>query len=934
MDAKTATPPAARICRALLPFVAAACVLLPRTAAAQGSTGALIGTVKDDQGGALRGADVRVGSSALIGGAATLITNEKGQLRFLALPPGPYVLDVQLQGFAAYHEEGIRVDAGSTIERTVVLRISGVEASIVVEGAGSRIEARDPGFGTRFGPEDLKAIPTRRASMFDFIRTAPGISATSPSSGTTTTVSAFGSGTNENQFLIDGTNFTCPCNGIARAEPGIDFIQEVHVQSVGASAEYGNVQGAVINVVTRQGSARFLYDVSYFGQTASLTSRPVRLALTAPAIEKTGYERSRYRDLTTNLGGPVVRDRLWFFAGYQYLRDYDSQPGTDPTLPRTYEQNKVFGKLTWQLARGWQLVQSVHDEFWINPEQPTFAKPFASTLRLHASVPAMSFGHLTHTSSARTVWDVRVGRFVYARDDDPSTGNRTTPSRFDRATGIFSGAPQTFGGLTLIRTTAKATLNHYRPSLLGADHQFKIGVQVERGESYGRSIIPTGVRFVDDSGRPFQAISSAPSLSGGLFFTPAAFATDAITVGDRLTIDAGVRFDHSRAISQDLRALDPAGRETDRIIGGLGTLYTWNLWSPRLGATMKLTADGRTMLRGSYGRFSQGVLTGEFSAFHPAVTPTTTTMFDPVTGGYTRPVSVVDSRKNLLLDPGIRAPRTDEYSIGVDREVARRLAVAAAYIHKHGANFIGWMDVGGQYRERTQPLPDGATISVFELVNGTAARRFQLTNPDGYSLTYNGLVLAVEKRRSNGWQAFGSYTLSRATGLQASSGTTAAGAQSSTVALPNLPFGRDPNDLTNARGRLPNDRPHALRAMGAIDVPRTGVVFAVNLQIVSGKPWASTAQVVLLQGDQRILLEPRGSRRLSSQSLLDVRLSRTFSLGGVGRIDLILDLLNALNDTAEEGLATENLFSANFGQPTSFVDPRRALVGIRLNLGR
>ena len=231
-------------------------------------------------------------------------------------------------------------------------------------------------------------------------------------------------------------------------------------------------------------------------------------------------------------------------------------------------------------------------------------------------------------------------------------------------------------------------------------------------------------------------------------------------------------------------------------------------------------------------------------------------------------------------------------------------------------------------------LPDGSTVPVFALVNGTAARRFLLTNPDGYSLTYNGLVMAVEKRRSNGWQAFGSYTLSRDVGLQASSGTTAAGAQISTVALPNLPFGRDPNDLTNARGRLPNDRPHVFRAMGTVDVPRTGLVVAANLQIFSGKPWASTAQVVLPQGDQRILLEPRGSRRLSSQSLLDVRVSRTIPFGGAGRIELLVDVLNVLNDTAEEGLASDNLFSANFGQPTSFMDPRRAMVGVRLNLGR
>ena len=251
--------------------------------AAQGLTGALIGTVKDAQGGVLPGAVVRVSSPALIGGPATLTTNEKGQLRFPALPPGPYVLDIELQGFATYHEEDIRIGAGATIERTAVLTLAGLAESVVVEGAGSRIEARDPGFGTRFGPEDLKAIPTRRSSMFDFIRAAPGVSPTSPGSGTATTVSAFGSGTNENQFLIDGTNFTCPCNGVARAEPGVDFIQEVQVQSVGASAEFGNVQGAVINVVTRQGSERFLYDASYYGQTAGLTSQPVRLPFPAPA---------------------------------------------------------------------------------------------------------------------------------------------------------------------------------------------------------------------------------------------------------------------------------------------------------------------------------------------------------------------------------------------------------------------------------------------------------------------------------------------------------------------------------------------------------------------------------------------------------------------------------------------------------------------------
>ena len=86
------------------------------------------------------------------------------------------------------------------------------------------------------------------------------------------------------------------------------------------------------------------------------------------------------------------------------------------------------------------------------------------------------------------------------------------------------------------------------------------------------------------------------------------------------------------------------------------------------------------------------------------------------------------------------------------------------------------------YRTDTRTLPDGQTLPVHVLVNSTADRRFFLTNPEGYSLTYNGLVMALDKRRSHGWQAFGSYTYSRVDGLQASSGTTPGGAQSSTVA--------------------------------------------------------------------------------------------------------------------------------------------------------
>jgi hypothetical protein len=119
-----------------------------------------------------------------------------------------------------------------------------------------------------------------------------------------------------------------------------------------------------------------------------------------------------------------------------------------------------------------------------------------------------------------------------------------------------------------------------------------------------------------------------------------------------------------------------------------------------------------------------------------------------------------------------------------------------------------------------------------------------------------------------------------------------------------------------------------------VDVPGIDVVVAGNLQYFSGKPWAATAQVLLPQGDLRVLLEPRGTQRLPAQTLLDVRVSKEISLGGQVRVDLLLDVLNALNDASVESLATDNFFSTNYGQPTAFVDPRRVMLGVRVNLGR
>jgi hypothetical protein len=905
----------------------ATALLLPDIAFAQSLTGDLIGTVKDEQGGALAGARVRLMSPALIGGAQTVQTDDKGQLRFPALPPGLYELDIRAEGFAASHERDIRIGAGSTIERAVRLTLAGVKDSVVV--AGSRLDARNPGLRTRFGTEELDVIPMRRFSPYEWVKNAPGISPTSPAGGNIL-VSAFGSGVDQNQFLIDGTNVTATGNGVARADPGVDFIQELQIQSVGASVEYGNVQGAVVNVITRSGSNLFQNESAYYWQTAGLTSQPVQRVYKGQL--ESGYERSKYNDFTTTLGGPVIRDRVWFFSGYQRQRDYDSQPGTDPNLPRKYEQDKVFGKLTWRLAPRWQLVQSFHDEFWSNPETPSPMKPLSATQTIDASVPAVNLGHLTHTASANTVWDVRAGWFRFAQDTSPTSGDPTIANRIDQPQNVWSGGPQQIGQVRQVRATVKATLSHYQAGWLGADHEWRVGAQIDRGEHRAVAVLPTGESFVYANGALSQRTLQGPNNSGGRFVTAAAFVSDALRLGNRVTINPGLRFDHSRAISQDVPEFDLLVHATGRIIEGSGTVDTWNILSPRIGLVIKLDTSGRTMLRADAGRFSQGMLTGEISTIHPGRARNTVIL----ASGEER----VRDPSQVELDPDIRPPHTDQYSVGVDREVGGRLLVSIAYVRKNGGDFIGWEEIAGEYREQPATLNDNRVVQVTKLISPSGDRRFRLTNPDDYSLKYNGLVVAAERRRSRGWQASGSYTLSRAYGLQPSSGTTAAGAQVATVGSPPasfaplVTFGQDPNDLTNAEGRLPNDRPHMFRAMSAVDVPRTGFVVAANLQYLSGKPWAKTALINPNEPNRPVLIEPRGTERLSSQTLLDLRVSRAFRLHDLARVELRLDVLNALNDTAEESIRTDVYNAPTVGQANVFIDPRRAMLSVRLDLGR
>jgi len=905
----------------------AATVMVSITSSGQIITGNITGTVRDESGAVLPGASVTITSPALPAGPATMVTNEKGQYRFPNLAPGLYVLNVTLSGFAIYNEEGLRVEVGGNVERNVALKLASVAETVTVTGESPVVDTKKSGVSANFGSEYMENTPLRRFSMFDMFKVAPGVSASSPSSGDNPSVGAFGSSVNENAFLLDGTDFTSPISSNAWPYPDTDVIEEIEVVTLGASAEYGGVEGAVFNVVTKQGGNTFQFDASYYGQWDALTSKPIKEDCGCPEGE-TGFTRGVFRDGTIHAGGPIVKDRAWIFGGYQYQRDFDNQPGTDPAFPRVWEADRIFWKFNWQITENLKLMHNYHDDYWDIPDIPSLSTPFETMVSYGGHNPSTTFTDLTYVMSENTFWDVRVSGF-YSPDDysRPNSGSTTEPWYSDIGTGVWSGGSYGFGQFTQNRTAVHGKLSHYATDFLASDHDFKFGVQWVHGSTTTFYGYPGGAHYYLYYGEPYYAYFRDPFNIGGQFRTWGVFAEDVIRPNDRLTLSLGLRFDHSQATSQDLPRRDINGDETGETVQGLGNLYTWDTFSPRIGLNFKLTADGKTILRANYGRFHRNMTTGEMDDVHPGLTDKTLANYDPATGGYSDVVAVINPLANLAIDPDMRPPGTHQYSFGIDREIAANLGFEFTYVHKDGSDEMGWTDIGGIYGTSTATLQDGRTIPTYPLLNSTSDRLFFQTNPDGYFTNYDGVVLALNKRWSDNWQSLVSYTWSEAEGLINSNGRPPDFDQNSRAVAS---FGRDPNDLTNATGKLIGDRTHMFRVAGAYEIPGVEILIGANFQYLTGRPYAGQATNIRLpQGTRAIYVEPLGSRRLSNQSLLDLRVSKPFRFGDTRKIEIVLDIINALQEEAEESLITRNFFSSDFGAGNRFIDPRRAMIGVK-----
>jgi len=897
-------------------FAIAALLVAPPTALAQRTTGDIRGVVTDESGAVLPGVTVTLRGSA-VQGTPTAVTNESGVYRFPNLAPGTYEITAELASFATKTQTGIAVALGATQEVPVQLNVSTQQETVTVTAEAPVVDSASTQVATNYTREWVENIPVRRFTFFDLINASPGVA---PSTQTSSRSQAFGSATNENLYLLDGTDFTAPYTGAAWPWPNTDAIEEVQVLSLGANAEYGNVAGAVFNIVTRQGGNTFHGDTNFYFQTSGLTGRNT----TEKQDDGSPYNRARFRDTTTQLGGPILRDKLWFFGSFQFQEDWESQPGTPKAFPAKSNAKRYFWKLNYGINQNHRLQAQTHDDFYEIPERAT-ARSAPSTISLNSGHNPSPGVFYTAVINPTTVLEARYSGFYGTADTLPLNGGPKIARRFqDLDTGNVTGGISYWYEGNSFKTAFTGKVTKYADNFLGAQHDFKVGVQYNSGG--GENLNGPNDYIYTYGSTPSYGYTQNPYWQGGRLRGLGVYVDDTVRAG-RLTLNLGVRYDYNKGYFNAFDLLDRNANKIGRS-QAVGKLFDWSVISPRVGATIRLNDDGTTLLKGSVGRYHRGVVTSEFDNATPSIAPRYEFSGLYSAAGAPLGLSLVSDNSNVRIDPGFENPYTDQFIVSFEHQLTSRVGVAVSGVYKNGDNQSAWLDIGGTY-SRVQRTTEGKTFDLQELTSGGASRIFQLTNPGNMSSTYRGVHFQVNKRMSNRWLATAGVTLSRSEGRLGSSH-----ARSSATTNANSTagsFGQNPNDLINSDGLLIGDRPIVFKASGVYELG-WGTTIAGNYGFQSGRPWGREVRFTgLVPGSTRVLYEPlSGDRRVDPLNQLDLRLEKALSFSG-GKVEgaVFGDLLNVLNNGAAQSVLDRRSTSSNFGVKSAFVLPRRLMLGAK-----
>ncbi len=943
--------------RTLATLVAA--LLMAWPVAAQEQRGGLEGVVRDASGAVLPG--VTVEARAANGAVLTTASDESGNYRFPSVAPGDYVMTANLQGFAPGKQEAVRVGLGQVKKVDFALSVAGLTEAVQVTAESPLVDVRQSARQTNIRAEQVELLPKGR-DFTTLVTQAPGANQEAKLGG----ISIDGASAGENRFIIDGIETTNIQSGTSGQNLIAEFVEEVQVKSSGYTAEFGGATGGVINVITKSGTNDWRGSALLNFQSSGLAgeNRPtLRQTLTnSDLAEYITYPKDDSTRIEPgfSIGGPIVRDRGWFFGAYQPAlittdREVTAESAANPSaVPNSNEQKTQVQYMTGNITS--QLSDSLRGRFafnnsW-NRQEGLLPSLNASDLagsdyRKTSTFPVWSLaGNMDWVASPSLFFGIRAGYSLSDTYDTdvtkvprynwPTTSNvglLDVPANLQQPTG-FTSVLSNLETLEDKQTRAYFQADGTVYGNLGGAHQLKFGVTADRlgnrvdsGEAGARVTIRWNAPLSSNSANCagvagcrgpygyYSVRSNAVDPRRG-FITQGdinmnvigLFIQDAWTIHNKLTVNAGVRTEKEGIPYYDT---ETAGTDFGFKFGFGDKI------APRVGFAYDVRGDGRTKVFGSWGVFYDifklELPRGSFGGDKWLEYYYTLDTFDwpnlvanaacpPACPG--TQMRVTDFRHisvgSSAIEPDLKPMKQQEATAGLEHQLNDRIAVSVRYVHKQIDRAI----------EDTQTATlDADGNEIYIIANpgeGLAEPAFR--SADGSILAsipkpqrdYDSVEFAAEKRFSDNWYLRTSYLWSRLYGNYSGlSQSDENGRTSPNVGrLYDYPMMMFMDGGQPVFGRLPTDRPHQFKTQFIYQF-NFGTSLGLNQYVASGLPVSRELGIYPGNNLPVQYMGRMSDGRTPTFSQTDLLLQHEFRFMGTRALQVSFNILNLFNqDTA------------------------------------
>jgi hypothetical protein len=929
------------------------------TAHAQERTGTITGQVVDVQGGVLPGATVTA-TNARNNRVDTTTTDGNGRYQFL-LEPGTYKIAFEMSGFARQELPSIEVLLGRTFPVNATMKVGSLTEAVQVTAESTPlIDARSTMIAHNVTAEEFDRLPKSRTFQ-SIALTAPSVNSGELEGG----FQVNGASGAENSYTVDGVVTNGLVNGESRQNTVFEYLQEVQVKTTGIPAEFGGALGGVLSAVTKSGGNRFTGEGHYYYDGSALQSAPVKRLVLDPVGDQTAFyvqddkQDDHRNEFGGSIGGPIVRDRLFFFGSYSprmesrtvdYLFDNGADPGQ---AKRDITRQQGFGKVSYSQGR-----VNLHGSALWTPAKADGtllafdgSAPNAHTTSKDSFAPNLTRGYEANQVNASVVADIMLSNssFVSARagmfhDRYSDTGIPLTTSYTYQTPNIgLAGVPENLQGTTGIFNTPRAqitgfdttkqrfvNLDYNHTFSAGGLHTLKGGFGFRRVQNEIDSFYPGGYVFIFwDREFTFGGVNRGRGTHGYYEVNDrtiggkvggdvtSLYVQDQWTVGDRLTLNVGLRTENER-----IPSFRPEVQKYAIEFGFADKL------APRIGATYDLRGDGRVKLFGSWGRYydwtKYELPRGSFGAERWCIHYRGLDTLDlanlslsnmPGPDLWTTPGTCRDRRVPSFqdeIDPDLQPMMQDSFSAGLEHQVGRNGVLTAHYVRndlRETIEDIGFLTAAGD--EGYLISNPGKRQASIQFPSGETPLGQPVPRP---KRQYDAFELGYTRRWGNNWFGSANYTLSRLYGNYAglassdeyntpTTGVTSAKAQqqAGTLARPggNVNRGWDLDELLydshgnlDVVGRLGTDRPHVLKLYGAYQFA-FGTQVGAFMYTGSGTP-ISTYVTSTHAAD--IFVEGRGDMgRTPVLNYTNLLVSHELAMAGTRRVRLELNVLNLFN---------------------------------------